>query len=221
VALGIDPDNLWREIVGVVGAVKHDSLEAATRGTVYVPLRQRPTTSVFAVLRTDGDPMTTVADVRAAVKRLDPDLPLYDVASLRGRVNDSVARRQITALVVGTFAALALMLALTGVYGVIAYTVSQRTREIGVRMALGAQTTQVLGMFVRSSMRTAISGILVGTVLTIPLMYAGARLLFEVVPYDPVTYLMTSTAFLLLSAVVSSLSARRATTVDPLTALRS
>ena len=181
-ALGIDPDNLWREVVGVVGAVKHDSLEAATRGTVYVPLPQRPTTSVFAVLRTDGDPMTTVAGVRAAVKRLDPDLPLDDVATLRGRVNESVARRQITALLVGTFAALALMLALTGVYGVIAYAVSQRTREIGVRMALGAQTTQVLGMFVRSSMRTAISGILVGTALTIPLMYAGAGLLFEVVP---------------------------------------
>ena len=220
VSLGIDPDNFWREIVGVVGAVKHDSLEAATRGTVYVPLPQRPTTSVFAVLRTDGDPMTTVADVRAAVKRLDPDLPLYEVVTLRGRVNDSVARRQITALVVGAFAALALMLALTGVYGVIAYAVSQRTREIGVRMALGAQTTQVLGMFVRSSMRTTISGILVGTALTIPLMYAGARLLFEVVPYDPVAYLTTAAAFLMLSASVSLLSARRAATVDPLIALR-
>ena len=131
------------------------------------------------------------------------------------------ARRQITALVVGAFAALALMLALTGVYGVIAYAVSQRTREIGVRMALGAQPTQVLGMFVRSSMRTAISGILVGTALTIPLMYAGARLLFEAVPYDPVAYLTTAATFLLLSIVVSVLSARRATTVDPLIALRS
>ena len=153
-------------------------------------------------------------------QRLDPDLPLYDVATLRGRLNDSIARRQITALVVGAFAALALILALTGVYGVIAYAVSQRTREIGVRMALGAQTTQVLRMFVRSSMRTAISGILVGTALTIPLMYAGASLLFEVVPYDPVAYLMTAAAFLLLSGGVSLLSARRAATVDPLIALR-
>jgi len=220
VALGIDPDTLWREIVGVVGAVKHDSLEAASRGAVYVPLAQRPTTSVFAVLRTEGDPMRTVTAVRAAVKRLDPDLPLYDVATLRGRLNDSVGRREMTAVVVGTFAALALVLALTGVYGVIAYAVTQRTKEIGVRMALGAQTTQVLWLFVRSSALTSLSGIALGAVLAFPLMQAGATLLFHVVPYDPAVYLISAAGFVLLSVVVSLISARRAATVDPLVALR-
>ena len=215
VALGIDPDTLWREIVGVVGGVKHDSLEAVTRGTVYVPLAQRPTTSIFAVLKTDGDPMRAVAEVRAAVKRLDADLPLYDVATLRGRFNDSVGRREVTAVAVATFATLALVLALTGVYGVIAYAVTQRTREIGVRMALGARTTQVLWLFVRSSALTSLSGVALGTVLAVPLMQAGATLLFHVTPHDPAVYLVSACGFVLLSAIVTLVAARRAASVDP------
>ena len=220
VALGIDSGTLWREFVGVVGGVKHDSLEAITRGTVYVPLAQRPTTSIFAVLKTEGEPMTAVAEVRAAVKRLDADLPLYDIATLRGRFNDSVGRREVTAVAVGTFATLALVLALTGVYGVIAYAVTQRTREIGVRMALGARTMQVLWLFVRSSALTTLAGVALGTVLAVPLMQAGATLLFHVTPHDPAVYLVIACGFVLLSAIVTLVAARRAASVDPLVALR-
>ncbi len=220
VALAIDPPDTWREIVGIVGSVRHDSLEAAARGTAYVPLAQRPSASIFAVLRSAGNPMMLVPSVKGVLKSIDPELPLYDVETLSGRLRHSVGRHELTAVVVGIFGALALVLALTGVYGLVAYAVTQRTREVGVRMALGADRWQVLWLFVRASGVTALAGIAVGTALAVPLAIAGSSLLFRVLPYDPALYLSIAAGFVLITVIVSALSAVRATAIDPLVALR-
>jgi predicted permease len=220
VALGIDPDGVWREIVGIVGSAHHDSLEATVRGTVYVPLAQRPTRSIFAIVHASGEPLAVVPRVRDVLRHLDADLPLYDIATLRDRLDDSVGRRTITAAVVGTYGAVAVLIALTGVYGVIAYAVAQRTREVGVRMALGAQREQVLWLFVRTSGLIALTGVVLGASIALPLTRAGSMLLFNVNPHDPLTYLSVGAGIVLLTAGISAMSARHATRIDPLAALR-
>ena len=210
----------WREIVGVVRTVHHDSLDTAPRGAVYLPLAQRATASIFAVILTAGDPLALLASVRAAVRELDPALPVFDARTLDDRLGESLGRRRVATWSIGVFASLALALSLIGVYGVIAYDVSQRAREISIRMALGADRHAVLGLVMRGGVRTAMLGIVVGAALAFGLARVASGLLFGVAAHDPATYVSLAIVLLGFAAAAAYIPARRATALDPISSLR-
>ena len=218
--VSIDNPDVWREIVGVVRSVHHDALDQPSRMTVYFPLAQRPVVSVFAVVQTAGEPLAVLPGVRATVQAIDPALPVYDVRALDDRLGESLGRRRIAAWLIGVFALLALALAVIGVYGVMAYDVSQRTREIGIRMALGANRRAVLGLVLRGGLRMAGLGVIAGAALAFAITRLARGLLFGVSPHDPVTYLGLAVVLLGLAAAAAYVPARRATALDPLRSLR-
>jgi predicted permease len=210
----------WHEIVGVVRTVHHDALDTPPRGTVYLPLAQRATTSMFAVLHTFGDPLALLPAVRGAVHAVDPELPLYDARSLEDRLAHSLGRRRIATWLIGVFASLALALAMIGVYGVMSYDVSQRSKEIGIRMALGADRYAVLDLVLRSGLKMAAVGIAAGAMLAAVMARIAGGLLFGVSALDPATYAGLAAVLLLSAAASAYLPARRATALDPLQSLR-
>ena len=217
---GAGPGATWREIVGVVRTVHHDSLDAAPRGALYFPLAQRATASIFVVLHTAGDPLAALASVRSAVREVDPALPVFDARPLDDRLGESLGRRRVATWSIGVFASLALALSLIGVYGVIAYDVSQRSREIGIRMALGADRHAVLGLVMRGGVRVAAAGIVAGAAIALGLARVASGLLFGVDAYDPPTYVGLAAVLLGFAAAAAYVPARRATAVDPVSSLR-
>jgi putative ABC transport system permease protein len=214
------PSRTWREVVGVVRAVHHDALDAAPRGTVYLPLPQRLPASMFAVVHTAGDPLAILPSVRAAVHAIDPALPVFDARTLEDRLGQSLGRRRIATWLIGVFASLALALAVVGVYGVMAYDVSQRAREIGIRMALGADRQAVLGLVLGGGLKMAALGVAVGAGLALAMARVAGGLLFGVSPHDPLTYAGLAAVLLVLAVAAAYLPARRATLVNPLETLR-
>jgi putative ABC transport system permease protein len=214
------PRRAWREIVGVVRSVHHDSLEATSRGTLYLPLAQRTTAGIFAVVHADGNPLALLPSLRANVRALDLDLPLYDVRTLDDRLNDTLGRRRIATWLIGAFASLALALAAVGVYGVMSYDVSERAKEIGIRMALGADRRSVLAMIVGSGLRMAASGIVGGGVLALILTRLAGGLLFGVSGRDPITYASLAILLTALAVVAAYVPARRASALNPVETLR-
>ena len=209
------PARSWREIVGVVRTVHHDGLDVAPRGAIYLPVTQRPTASVFAVVLTAGDPIDVVPQLRAAVNALDPALPVYDVRALDARVAASLGRRRAATWLVGVFGALALVLVIVGVYGVVSYDVNQRSREIGIRIALGADRGAVIKMVVAGGARIAAGGILAGIALAFSAARVAAVLLFGVSAGDPATYAMLAAVLLTMAVAAAWLPARRAACIKP------
>jgi putative ABC transport system permease protein len=215
-----DPDVRWMTVVGVVGDVLHERLNGQAYPQVYIPFEQSPERSMVVVARTSGDPMAIVPAVRRAIAGLDADLPLADVSTLEDRKAVSLARPRVNATVLGGFALAALVLAAVGIYGVVAYGVVQRTRELGIRMALGAGRSTLLRMVVRQGMMPVLGGMAFGLVGAL----AGGRLLrgllFGVGSSDP-TILALVTGFLVAVALAAMyLPARRASRSDPMIALR-
>jgi len=210
----------WREIVGVVRTVHHDSLDEPSRGTVYLPLAQRTTASAFAVVHTDGDPLGALPSARAVVHALDPELPVFDERTLGERLDQSLGRRRAATWLIGAFALLALALALVGVYGVMSCDVSQREREIGIRMALGADRGAVLALVLRGGARMAAAGVAAGAALAFVLARIAGGLLFGVASYDPFTYVGLAALLMGMAIAAAYLPARRATALKPLDALR-
>jgi predicted permease len=224
IAIGRDNDDrpIWTEIVGVVRTVRHNSLEEeAVRPTLYFSLEQRATGTVFTVLQADGDPLSTVGAVRATVREIDPRLPIYDVRTLEARLVDSIGQRQIATWLIGLFGTVAVILAVVGVYGVVAYDVSRRAPEMALRMALGADQRAIVTLVLHAGLRLAVVGITCGAALAISLAQAARTLLFGVSPFDVGTYVMLGAALLFVATVATYIPARRAATVDPLTMLRS
>ena len=210
----------WADIVGVVRAVHHDALDVEPRGTLYFPLAQRPTNSSYAIVQTDADPLTQLPAVRAAMHELDPQLPVFDIQPLDLRLADSLERRRVATTLIGVFATLALALAAVGVYGVIAYDVSQRAREIGIRMALGADARTILAMVIGGGLRMAATGVVAGAVLAFVVTCAAGSLLFGISGHDPATYVTLGAALVALTLGATYIPARRAAAMNPIETLK-
>ncbi len=216
-----DEDPGWRTVVGIVGDVRHDTLDAAPEGEAYIPMAQAPIETASIVVRSAGDPMDLADEVREAVRRVDPELPLASVQTVEQVVAGSLNQQRFNTTLVGIFAALALVLAAVGIYGVISYGVSQRLHEMGLRMALGAGRAEVRGMVVRQGMAVVLAGLAVGLVAA----FAATRLLqtflYGIRATDPLTFVVVPALLALVAFLASWLPATRATRVDPMVALRS
>jgi putative ABC transport system permease protein len=214
-----------REIVGIVASVKHYGLADKDQAQVYEPFRQMPTTGMTFILKTTGDPDGVVAAVRDRIKKVDPDQPVALTSSVQKIVSDAGALQRVQTTLMGALGAIALILAAVGLYGVMAYAVSQRTQEIGVRMALGAGRGRVLGMVLRHAIGLTSAGLAIGLAGAITLGQVLAAqlepLLFQVKPVDIATLLGVSTVLALVALAAALIPARRATRVNPIEALRS
>ena len=208
------------EIVGVVADVHQGGLDAEAAPTMYVPFKQDVFSSMWLMVKTSGEPATHAGLVRQAVREIDGALPAFSIMPLANMVSESVAQRRFSMLLLSLFAFVALFLAAVGLYGVVAYTVSQRTQEIGVRMAIGAQRGDVLRMVLGSGMKLALLGVTVGVAVALALAGLVASMLFGVTPFDPASYLATAAVLLAVAALACYVPARRAMSVDPLIALR-
>src|SRR5262249_13672087 len=169
---------VWREIVGVVGRIKHKGLDAEYKGQIFYPIAQGGNLGMYLVARTTTDPLSLVSAARGAVREVDPEQPIYRVMTMEQVVADAVTRPRLTMLLLGAFAVLALVLAAGGIYGVLSYAVAQRTREIGIRMALGAGRRDVLKLVVRHGMLLTLLGALLGSTASFALTRLMKTLLF-------------------------------------------
>jgi putative ABC transport system permease protein len=212
--------NDWQEVVGVVGDVKHDGLEVASGFQSYEPFMQDPSSAMTMVIRTTSDPTNAVAAIKAQVREIDKDQPIPNVKTLNQIVADSVSQRRLSAVLLGAFAALALLLSTVGIYGVLAYSVTQRMHELGVRMALGAKTSDVLRLVLSNGMKLALTGVSIGLAGAFVLTRLMTKLLFGVTPTDATTFAVASALLVAVSLLACYVPARRATKVDPLVALR-
>ncbi|PYS88840.1 MAG: hypothetical protein DMF64_19425 [Acidobacteria bacterium] len=208
------------QIVGVVGDIKHFGLDDAPEPYLYVPHTQAAESSMMLVLRSASEPASLTAAVRREVAALDRDQPLNNIKNMEQRIAETSTPARLTSFLMGVFAALALVLASVGIYGVIAYSVAQRTHEIGIRMALGAERRDILALVVRQGMTLVIIGLGFGLVASFVLMRWLASKLFQVSATDPVTFTAVSVLLALVALIACYIPARRATKVDPMIALR-
>ena len=222
-------DTLRGEIVGVVADTKHTALDSLARPTIYWAMRQFPTNFMTLVVRGECptgasadacDPMRLVPAITREVRALDPNQPLADVKPLDAYLGQSVAQRRFSMTLLGIFSGVALLLAAVGIYGVLAYSVAQRTREIGVRMALGARDATVATMVVREALGVVGIGLVIGVGGALALTRVLASLLYEVSPTDPLTFIGVAVVLGAVALTASYLPARRAARVDPIVALR-
>jgi putative ABC transport system permease protein len=208
------------EIVGVVGSVKYEGLDTNPRPTMYAPFSTDLFGSMSMMVKTTGDPRDFAPTARQVMRELDPTIPAAALERLDSVITESVAPRRFSMLLLAAFALVALFLATVGLYGVVAYAVSQRTQEIGLRMAIGAQRRDVLQMVLGGGMKLATTGIVLGLVAALWLARYVSTMLFGVTPFDPLSYSGTAAVLLAVCALACYVPARRATTVDPLVALR-
>jgi putative ABC transport system permease protein len=210
----------WMRVVGVAEDVRHYGLEKPMRPGMYMPVAQYPLETLAVAIRTTGDPAAFVPTARAAIRELDPELPLYQVRTMEEALGRSLAQRTLYSWLLGVFAAMALVMALGGTYGVTSYLVSQRTREIGIRVALGARTLDIARNVLRGSLGVVALGLIGGIAGALPVARSLEGLLFGVVPHDA-RVLLAATAILVTTAVLANwLPARRASRVDPVRSLR-
>lgn len=215
-----DSTDSWVEIVGIVRDVKHNGLAAESDMESYVHYPQSPYPFLTLAVRTGTDSPSVVSAIRSEVRSLDPDLAIYNIRSMDQVLTESVDSRRLSMLLTVMFAALALALAGVGIYGVMSYSVSQRTNEIGIRMALGAQSRDVLSVVLVQGMKLTIAGLAIGLAGAMAVTRMMSSLLFEVSATDPVTFAVVSFVLVLIALAACLIPARRATKVDPIVALR-
>jgi predicted permease len=213
-------DYPWVTIVGVVGVVKEYGLDTDTRMVVYYPHAQRPIGSMYVVARAASDPASTSATIIHLVNAINPDVPVYDIATMEQRVRDSMARQRFAMTMLGGFAGFAMILAAIGIYGVMSFLVTQGTADIAIRMALGARRASILSLVFQQGMRLALVGIIVGLVGALGLTRMMSSLLFGVTPTDPFTFFSVLALLLFVALSACLFPAGRAMRIDPMVALR-
>jgi predicted permease len=213
--------DLWQTVVGVVGRVKQDSLDSNPRIAFYLAHTQFPTRAMTVAVRGNTDPAAMLSSTKSELRNLDPDLPMYYVRTMQQRVNESLARRRFSTLLLGIFASVALALATIGIYGVIAYLVNQGTRELGIRIALGASQRNIVSLVVRQGMALTFTGVMIGLAAAFLLTRLIRSLLFGVEATDPITFAGISLLLAMIALVASYIPAQRAARIDPLLSLRS
>jgi putative ABC transport system permease protein len=217
---GGGPNARWITIVGVVRDTKRQGVDQPIRIESWMPLAQSPAGSMEVALRTTGDPLALGHSAREAVWALDRDLPIPSIQTMEQILSERVAQRRLNMLLLGLFALVALVLAAVGIYGVISYAITQRTQEIGIRMALGAQASDVLWMVVWRGMRLTLIGVALGLAAALALTRVMQNLLFNLSATDPTTFALIALLLVGVALIASYIPARRATKVDPLQALR-
>jgi putative ABC transport system permease protein len=208
------------EIVGIVRDVKSGGLSADAEPTYYVPASQAPLQNMTVLVRTQGDPTALVPALRSAVISIDPNQPISSIKTMENIVAESIAQPRLSMMLMGLFGTLALLLATVGIYGLLSYAVTQRTQEMGIRMALGARMSDVLALILKQGMTLVVVGELLGLLGALALTRLMKALLFGVTPTDASTFVGVLVALTAVALVACYIPARRATRVDPLTALR-
>jgi putative ABC transport system permease protein len=215
------PDNLTLQIIGVVGNVRHVGLEAAPHSEIYQLLGQAQWPSMFVAIRSrTSDPTTLTSAAQNAVWSVNKDVPLANVRTMQDLIANSVQRRKFSMLLLTIFAVVAMVLAAIGLYGVMSYSVLQRTHEIGIRMALGARRPEVLALVVKQGMALALVGIAAGAILSLAMARLISGMLFGITPTDPLTFAGVAALLGTVAFLANYLPARRASKVDPMVALR-
>jgi len=220
VRFGRDPTEPWITVVGIIKDIKSDGLDIDGVPHIYVSTYQDPSKQVSVVLRTSLPATLLEPQIRHEIQSIDPGLPVFKVSSMNDILDRSLASRRFSADLVSGFAGLAVLLASIGIYGLLAYMVGQRSREIGIRMALGARRDDILRMFLRKGVALAGVGIVAGLVFSASTASMMASLLYGVRPHDPAVFLIVPLLLLAVAALASYLPARRATKVNPIVALR-
>jgi predicted permease len=218
----------WVRVVGIVADERHNGVTGIVKEKFFIPHAQwtvtangnGPIRGGFLVVRTTGDPMAMAAAVRAQVRELDPNIPVANIRPMTEVVTTALATPRLTGFLMGSFAAIALMLAAVGIYGVLSYLVARRTHEIGIRLAVGADRSQVLGLVLKQGMVLAGGGIALGVIAALILTRLMQSLLYQVRPSDPITFVTVTLALIGVALVASAVPAYRATRVSPLVALR-
>jgi putative ABC transport system permease protein len=224
IAIGRDQvpgrDTIWREIVGTVGNVRHWGLMEPAPPEAYVPDLQSPSLSMFLVVRSASSPANLVPAISKEILSIDKDQPVYSVKTLDELLLQSISQLRFYMLLLSIFAGIALVIALVGIYGLLAYSITQRKREIGVRLALGAQQNHIVKMVLAQGMKVALIGIVAGLVAAIALTRLMSSMLYGVSSTDPLTYIGVSLFLALVALIATYLPARSAAGVDPSIALR-
>jgi predicted permease len=220
VRFGTDSTEPWTTIVGIIEDIKNDGLDVDGVPHIFVSAYQDPSKQVNVVLRTSLPAALLEPQIRHEIESIDPGLPVFNVISMDDILDRSLASRRFSADLVGGFAGLAVLLASIGIYGLLAYMVSQRSREIGIRMALGARRDDILRMFLRKGVALAGLGIVAGLAFSAATASTMASLLYGVRPHDPAVFLIVPLLLFAVAVLASYLPARRATKVDPMIALR-
>ncbi len=215
-----DAENQPSEIIGVVGDVHQLGLDTAPEPTVYWPHSELVYSAMTVLVRTSVDPLALAPTARGEMQKMDPELPMAAVATMDQLLADSLSRSRFTMLLLGIFAAVALLLAAVGIYGLIAYSVTQRTQELGIRIALGAQRRDVLRLVLAQGTRLTLLGVAIGVLAALTFSRLLASLLFSVSPTDPLTFAGVAALLMFVALIASYLPARRAMRVDPIVALR-
>jgi len=209
-----------RTIVGIVADIHSNSLQTEPPAQYYVPIAQLDYSSMTLVIRTAGDPSLLTNTLRKEVQSIDPNLALFNIRTMDQVLESSVSQSSFNAALLAAFAFSALLLASIGVYGVMAYSVKQRTHEIGIRMALGAKRTEVMRMILGQVLSQALIGVAAGVIGAAALTRLMAGMLYQVQTGDPLTFFGVSILIVVVAAIAGYLPARRATRVDPMVALR-
>jgi putative ABC transport system permease protein len=215
-----DDGESWMSIVGVIGDVKQLGLDSNAKPEVYFPYLQAASPEMSVVVRTTADPLNLTAAVKSEIQKIDKDLPVGDSETMQQLLAMSISGRRFNMLLLTVFAVVALALAVVGIYGVMSYAVTQRTQEIGVRMALGARAIDVLKLVLKNGMSLALIGVAIGLAGAFALTRLLASLLFQVTPTDKATFAGVAVSLIVVALLACYIPARRATKVDPLVALR-